>query len=113
VSSAGKVHHATKWGRSPAKGTLLRRMLKMLMRPEGATTFEMLEAGIPSGGGSYMGVLRDQKGWDIRAFPCPEERREPVKGARGRRPPVVYKVVGRMRWDGGYRTLVDPKTYVP
>jgi hypothetical protein len=112
VSSAGKVHHATKWGRSPAKGTLLRRLLKMLMRPEGVTAFEAFEAGINSIT-TYIVVLRDQKGWDIRSFPCPVERREMIHGTRHTKPPVVYKVVGRMRWDGGYRTLVDPKNYTP
>jgi hypothetical protein len=78
-------------------------MLKMLLAPEGATIGELLEAGISrSATRTAIITLCDQKGWDIRSFPCPIDRRL-YYGGNGKT--LVYKVVGKMRWDGSYRPI--------
>jgi hypothetical protein len=83
----------------------MRRMLKMLLRPEGATVDELVEAGIGRRQvARYIIVLTDEKGWDIRGFPRPELRRE---GVAKRKHLYVYKVVGKMRWNGTYRSFVN------
>jgi hypothetical protein len=94
------ARHHDKFGRTPVKGSLMRRMLKMMLRPEGATTFELIEVGLRNALiHHYTEVLRNEKGWDVRLFPCPRYRRRSPKG-------YVYKIVGKMRWDGSYRSLI-------
>lgn len=101
--------HPNRYGCSPHKGTKRRSLLLLLLRPQGAT-YKELEEVTGYGFGTVnneIGTLKDQKGWDIRAFPLKKGFR---KGRKGR---LVYKVVGKLKWNGGYRTLVDPATYVP
>jgi hypothetical protein len=107
----GHAIHRNRWGRSPAKGSLTRRALKMLMRPEGATIFELVEAGLsPRSAARVLTVFRDEKGWDVRSFPCRDESRL-WPDVHRTKPSNVHKIVGRLRWDGSYRSLVDPNKW--
>lgn len=74
----------------------------MLLRPQGATRLEIINRlGVSENAiAGMIVVLNDQKGWDIRSFP-----RKELHTGRGRMP-VVYKVVGKVRWNGGYRSFL-------
>jgi hypothetical protein len=96
------------YGRAPAKGTKSRQLLLMLLRPQGATTWELVQAGLLTRNrsmGQWLIQLEDQKGYDIRSFPLHErtlERVGPV-GMTSKRPPLVYKLLGRWTWDRRFR----------
>jgi hypothetical protein len=111
------------FGCSPKKGTKIRQILLRTLRPEGLTPYEAYREGwvrSQSALTSLVEMLRDQKGWDVRVFPLAKDdpRRSIVHG-RGRgvggltseRPGswTVLRCVGRMRWDGSYRSFVDPR----
>lgn len=98
------------YGRAPGKGTKLRQALLMMLRHQGATVHELIEAGIVRDQrriGHLWIQLRDHKGYDIRAFPMAERdlaRNGPVQsGDRPGRHPVVYRCLGRWTWDRRYQ----------
>jgi len=79
---------------TPRKGTKTRAAVNLLLRREGATNLEV---------GSLAALaerLRYDCGFDIAAFP------EPSTGKTGR-PACRYKIIGRYRWDGSYRSFVS------
>lgn len=94
----GRVRYST-----PAKGTKLRRLILLMLRPQGVT---MGEAAAELGVGHLSGqlaILTDFGGWDVRRFPVanpsPTSLRSHVLVS-------AYRIVGRDRWGGGYRSLL-------
>jgi hypothetical protein len=87
---------------NPAKGTKTRAAVNLMLRREGATTYEIADVTNMSlsAAGSVVQQLIDQRGFDIAVFP------EPLTGRRGRRA-CRYKIIGRYRWDGSYRSFVS------
>ena len=93
------------FSRSPRKGTKGREILLLLVRPRGATVAEIEDkiGKLRSGGlQTYMRRFSDEMGWDIRSFPDPLTD-HPGRGAK----PVVYRVIGKMKWDCTYRSFVN------
>jgi hypothetical protein len=87
-----------RFGKPPKKGTVLRNLALMALRPQGVTKPEFMENSRHVFQ-TYIGVLIDQRGYDIKSFPCPPSRR-----AGGQRT-LIYKMVGKMRWSGTYRSF--------
>lgn len=103
------------YGCPPRKGTKARALLLMALRPQGFTAWEVYETlGYNRGGslGAAITGLIDQKGYDIRGFHLrrdqyTEERFGPkVAPGRKTRDPLVYRLVGKHRWNGSYRSFV-------
>jgi hypothetical protein len=100
------------FGRSPAKGTKIRQFLLMALRSQGVTSWEAVQAGLirERGLSAFLTMLRDMKGYDVKAFRLAPEQRTLARvgaiGVRGKNPPLVYRLVGRMKWDGSYRTFL-------
>lgn len=111
MSRARQPKHG--YGRAPAKGSKLRQALLMMLRPQGATVHELIEAGLvsdPRRMGHLWIQLRDYKGYDIRPFPLTdrtEQRCGPIlnKGRPGRQP-VAYRCLGRWTWNRRYRPFI-------
>lgn len=81
----------------------------MALRPQGVTLGE-LDLAPTNHLTTLITNLRDQRGWDIRGFPMrPDDPRFPPAKRSGRYP-QVYKVVGKMKWDGTYRSFIDPNS---
>lgn len=108
------------FGRAPKKGSKLRASVLLMLRPQGATNPEVCEvygtdykrgAGGANQVYNVIEALREQKGYDVRTFPLPPHDPRQAgfsdPSTVGRRP-VVHRVVGKMRWDGSYRSFVDP-----
>lgn len=100
----GKARHNNRYGRSPRKGTKLRQIIILALRKEGVTSHELglLLDCSNTVIGSYIDQIRDMKGWDIRAFPAPPERRHSRHGRC-----YLYRIVGKFFWDGSYRSLYE------
>lgn len=100
------------FGCSPAKGTQARKLVLMLMRPQGVTSWEAREAFVTErrSFGCLVEQLRDQKGYDIRSFPIPEGERTIERvgpsAVSSKCPPRVWRLVGKMRWNGTYRSFI-------
>lgn len=77
---------------TPRKGTKTRAAINLLLRREGATGSEFASGTVER--------LRNDCGFDIAVFP------EPATGKVGR-PASRYKIIGRYRWDGSYRSFVS------
>lgn len=94
---------------TPRKGTKTRALLLLMLRPQGATTKEILEkvqmrqqAVLPT-----IISLRDFGGWDIRIFSVPNPDTSPTLTGRKRMATTLaYRVVGRLRFHGGYRSFI-------
>ncbi len=101
---------SSRLGRPPAKGTARRQFLLMALRPQGVTSWETSQFMTPSVFHGHLTALREEKGYDIRAFPIPRERRTAERvgtnGVTCRKPPVIYRLVGKRRWNGTYRDFV-------
>ena len=99
------VRHKNQFSPFPSKGTKRRVMLAMLFREQGATAPEIEETvGVKTNAlGGNLSHFRNDCGVDIRAFPITP----PTTGN-----PVVYKVIGIMKWSGSYRSFVDPAKYI-
>lgn len=88
---------------TPRKDSKSRNIALMLLRDEGATMQEIRET---TGMSSVVahGVLARLDfdcGFDIRRFT--EKHIDPTTS----RPPLRYRIVGRSRWNGGYRSFVE------
>lgn len=92
----GRVSHYG-FKKSPRKGSRLRAFLIACLGNEGICGPDATEI-IGDGASVAVAVnnLRDQKGWDVRSF-----KRHGVRS-------VTYRCVGKMRWDGSYRSFVKP-----
>jgi hypothetical protein len=109
-------HHKHKYT-TPKKGTKTRQLLLMLLRLQGATMHE-LRAELGWGKGSIrtnISMLGDFGGWDVRQFPVDNPNR--IEGmptsTGGWRKLTAYRIVGRDRWGGGYRSIgVDASSLV-
>lgn len=92
--------HKQGFGRPPRKGTKLRKCLIMMLRPQGILASEIYEIYEI---GSYTNIINsliNEKGYDIRIMPSN------VKSAlQTNRTLMTYKCVGKMRWDGSYRSF--------
>lgn len=85
----------------PRKGTKRREILRMLLRPEGVTTYEASE--IYCDFKSNLTQFSDERGWDIREFPCKDcAKCGPNFKKHGRE--MIYKIAGRVR-PNRYRAL--------
>lgn len=97
------------FGRAPRKGSNLRQLVLMAMRPQGVTVWEAEQSGAcpPHLFSNRLIQLLNEKGYDIRSFPMERtvERVGP-KQMRSKKPPRVWRLVGKIRWDGTYRDLV-------
>jgi len=104
------------FGRTPAKGTKARQALLLMLRPGGATYSELFEVYSPKNNKDHISNLVscfvNEKGWDIRTFVLPETDPRFVKKKAGR-PRVIHRIVGKMRWDGSYRSFVNPQDNRP
>jgi len=89
----------------PAKGTKLRQMIILLLRPQGATIAEI--AGVTNQSiNNIWGLidkLQDFRGWDIRGFPDPSAKGRPGRNNK------IYKIVGKTTDSGRYKDLVRTK----
>lgn len=86
---------------SPRKGTKSRAMVNLMLRCEGATAEDFVAVGVKPGGGNIISTLerlRNDQGFDIAAFPEPQQ-------ARGR-PRYRWKIIGRFIKSGGYRSFI-------
>jgi hypothetical protein len=101
------ARHRNHYGPSPAKGTKARVIMLAMLR-DGITDRQAVALGVAHGYLSSM-IERfvDQLGWDVRGVPIPN----PHYGVTRSQPRHVlsYRIVGRCRWDGTYRSLIDPK----
>ena len=84
----------------PGKGSQLRRMMRLMIRREGATTREisMELRGVPKTQGMISALIQQAEDYyyfDIRALPNLNKKERPGT--------VIYKIVGRVRRNGGYR----------
>jgi len=78
---------------TPRKGTKTRVVVNLMLRREGLLSDQF--PSVPS----LAERLRDDCGFDIAIFPAPT-------GKPGR-PRSCYKIIGRYRWDGSYRSFVS------
>lgn len=90
-----------RYGKPPRKGTKARAFLLRALRPHGCTTPE--SGYLPHVLGSTIAQLRDTRGYDIRAFPIPCNHNYRA-GETG--PRVAYRLVGKWRWNGTYRSFL-------
>lgn len=98
-----RAHVRNRFGRTPRKGTKTREVLLMMLRPQGAASYEIDRLfGKGFCAAAIVRTLRDDKGWDVRTFSMPRSDSPHQYG----RLPVVHKVVGKMKWDGSYRSFV-------
>jgi len=96
---------------SPAKGTLRREILLRMLKPSGVTARELVEIGLAKSEGVLPSIserLYADYGYDVRRFLAPNPRHNPHQ--RGsKRNLTVYRVVGRFKDSGGYRSFThDP-----
>lgn len=95
-------HIKSGFSRPPAKGTKNRKALIMMLR--GATAPAIIEACEFKGASPMSRIvmrLRDECGYDIRHFP------NPTPNGKCGRTPGLYKVIGKMKWDGSYRSFIN------
>lgn len=88
---------------SPRKGTKVRALINLLLKPQGMTTFEAVQAGLVKESTSISGVLARLEyecGFDIRVVGASPRV---LKGRRA----YIYRIVGRHRWNGQYRSFVN------
>lgn len=92
--------HKSGFSRSPRKGTTSRKILLLCLT--GYTVEEMSHAcRCPIRTVTKtIDRLRDDCGWDIRRFP------RSGRTLNDRRV-SVFKVVGKMKWDGSYRSFIE------
>lgn len=100
----GKIRHKDRFGCTPRKGTKLRAFLRLALRPQGVTAAEAAvifgTAKLPT---QCIRALRDEKGWDVRAFNRKCLGQDISEGDHSY---VIYRCVGKMKWDGSYRSFV-------
>ena len=99
------VRHKERFSPFPRKGTKQRVALAMMFRQQGATAKEIMKAVEvkKTAISRIISRMRDDCGVDIWVFPG--DQSVPYH-------PVIYKVVGIMKWSGEYRSFVDPEKYV-
>lgn len=88
---------------TPAKGTKTRELILRMLREEGLTSAEALNAGLIRHNSSLTGIiarLEYECGFDIRVIGSQRIER------RGRNM-YVYRIVGRHRWNGPYRSFTE------
>jgi len=88
---------------NPRKGTKARAAVNLMLRREGATAAEIAERVGYNRVNSISAMceaLRNDKGFDIAAFPV-------AGSGHVGRPPSVYKIIGRYRCNGSYRSFVS------
>lgn len=98
---------------TPAKGTKIRKLVLMLLRPTGVTHAEVAAALEWAHRGSFnaqLELLETLGGWDIRRFSIPNPNHIDGSG-RGKgstnRMILAYRIVGRHRWKSGYRSFIN------
>ena len=89
----------------PKRGSKTSLFLELSMRKQGVTRKEaLLIAGVDAAAAaSLVERLLNDCGYDIRSFGKGAKR----TGKAGR-PTVIYRCVGRFRWDGGYDDYLAP-----
>lgn len=94
-------HRRVGFRRAPRKGSKSRRLLMLALRPCGVLSTDARALFASKDVlGRTLATLYDECGYDIRSFPS----RVATEG-RGR-PPVIYRLVGKLRWDGSYRSFI-------
>ena len=94
-------HHKRNKYSTPAKGTKSRALLLGMLSRRGITATEALEQELivrRSGMAAMLTQFINVGGWDIRGFHEPS--------GTPSSPYVRYRVVGRFRWEGGYRSFI-------
>ena len=97
------------WGSTPRQGTKKNALFRDLLRPQGLSSLEAREKY----GRAYCSTinsLRDFCGFDIRSF-LDRGRQYQTMNGRACKHPVIYKIVGRQKWNGGYVSFVNPEDY--
>jgi hypothetical protein len=96
----------------PSKGTKRRAMLLKLLQPRGLTAQEAVDAGLAKDRtclNSAADRLYEDYGYDVRCFKVPNPNHNPHQ--RGSKKHLaVYRVVGRYRDRGGYRSFTSEAT---
>ncbi len=94
------------FGKPPKKGTKSRSFLLQALRPEGADSFVFSRSIGTNGVGlsRLAQIMIDQKGYDLRTF-LNGKHAVCWDGRKGR-PMVSWRLVGKMRWDGSYRSFI-------
>lgn len=97
------------WSSTPRAGTKKNALFRDLLRPQGLSSVEAREK-YGTRYASNIDSLRDFCGFDIRSFRDPNHQHVRADG-RPCKHPVIYKIVGRQKWDGGYVSFVNPEDY--
>jgi hypothetical protein len=95
-------HHKRNKYSTPAKGTKSRALLLGMLSKRGLTASEALERGYLARRSAMAAMLSqfyNTGGWDIRGFTEPS--------GTPSSPFVRYRIVGRFRWEGGYRSFIE------
>lgn len=90
---------------TPKKGTKLRALILGLLKPEGLTRKQI--NSITSYGHTHLTLLQDFGGWDIKGFPVANRN---LVDHKKHKTVLSYRIVGRLRFNGGYRSLVCENT---
>lgn len=94
---------------SPGKGTKSRAALLAMLRETGLTGQEAVQRGFvvsASSLGTMVSKFRDMQGFDIVGVPT-EINRKAMAHLNARKSVLAYRVVGKYRWDGTYRSFVE------
>lgn len=84
---------------TPKKGTKKRQLVLALLNPKGIKTSDMKELGFKDSGA--IENLRNDCGFDVQIID-----QQPSPSGKGR-PTNVYRIIGRYRWKGGYRSFLE------
>ena len=98
MSAKGKAVHKTGLSRPPRKGTKSRIVVNALLRGTTASEVEELVGWGKGSFNAFLDKLTDQCGYDVRKTSI--------------RPRSTYLIVGKMKWDGSYRSFRDPSETV-
>lgn len=103
------THRRTRW-RTPKKGTKGRSVILALLRTPGVTRWEIEEI---MGCSLNLHSLRDEGGWDIRGFPVPNPATVGTWHNYRQKKALAYRIVGRLHYNGKYRSLLKLPTENP
>lgn len=104
------VKHRNRWSRTPREGSIKNRIFRALLREEGLNSMEATEQFGEGNLQNTINALRDFCGFDIRCFTDKSRFYTTAEGRKVKHP-VIYKIVGRQKWSGGYVSFIRPENY--
>lgn len=99
------VKHKTRWARTPRVGTKTNEIFRALLK--GISSRDIDSLGINRSNLSQtIRRLSDDCGFDVRQFRgAPDGKHTGTRGSKTR--PTIYKIVGRVKWNGGYVSFTE------